>query len=389
MAEKLKRLRIGLIFSYNENWIAGTYYILNIIHSLKYVAPERKPVIVLLSSGKDFEDLKKETGYPYLEHQDLELLTEGPAWVSRLNRFYNRIHWKLFGRDGYLFYKRGLDLIYPNPKKSIYLSKCKSAFWIPDFQERYLTGLYPEEELKKRIISKTRWASDSCPIVFSSRNAESDFHKFYPDSPAPSFVLRFAVTLPDSANVNMDAIRKKYTLPEKFFFSPNQLYRHKNHMILLQALNILKVRHPDIFVAVSGKNFDVRNPEYGESLKDYIRVNSLEDHVAFMGFIDREELSACILKSVSVIQPSLFEGWSTVIEDSKSLNSFVLASDIPVHREQISENVRFFDPHDPEALARLMEEAWTDRPVPVPVDYTAEIAAFGNQFMDFAEKVTA
>ena len=39
-------------------------------------------------------------------------------------------------------------------------------------------------------------------------------------------------------------------------------------------------------------------------------------------------------QSVAVLQPSLFEGWSTTVEEAKSIGKTILLSDIPVHREQ-------------------------------------------------------
>lgn len=45
-----ERTRIGLIFSYDENWIGGAYYILNIVHALNTVNDIRKPHIVVLAT---------------------------------------------------------------------------------------------------------------------------------------------------------------------------------------------------------------------------------------------------------------------------------------------------------------------------------------------------
>jgi len=55
-----------------------------------------------------------------------------------------------------------------------------------------------------------------------------------------------------------------------------------------------------------------------------------------------------------VIQPSLFEGWSTVIEDARALGRPVIASDIPVHREQLGDTARYFIPRDPASLAEAV-----------------------------------
>ena len=53
----------------------------------------------------------------------------------------------------------------------------------------------------------------------------------------------------------------------------------------------------------------------------------------------------------AVIQPSLFEGWSTVVEDAKAMNQYVIASNIDVHIEQLQKNYSFFDPLNPIELA--------------------------------------
>ncbi len=37
-----KRKRVGLVYSYNENWVAGSYYILNIIHALNTLEDKLK-----------------------------------------------------------------------------------------------------------------------------------------------------------------------------------------------------------------------------------------------------------------------------------------------------------------------------------------------------------
>ncbi len=57
-----------------------------------------------------------------------------------------------------------------------------------------------------------------------------------------------------------------------------------------------------------------------------------------------------------IVQPSLCEGWGTVLEDAKVLDKTVLLSDIPVHREQKNEKCILFDPKDPAALADLIGE---------------------------------
>ncbi len=74
-----------------------------------------------------------------------------------------------------------------------------------------------------------------------------------------------------------------------------------------------------------------------------------------MGVIPRDEQLLLMKHSQAVIQPSLFEGWSTVIEDAISLQVPVIASSLPVNIEQLGPDGSYFEPEDYEALAGLLE----------------------------------
>jgi len=91
--------------------------------------------------------------------------------------------------------------------------------------------------------------------------------------------------------------------------------------------------------------------------------------------------------AVAIIQPSLFEGWSTVVEDSKALNKFIIASDIPVHREQNNGNMEFFSPNNSVQLAEIIEKNYEKPTVPHPIDYKANVIKFGVDLLDICTKI--
>jgi glycosyltransferase involved in cell wall biosynthesis len=77
-----------------------------------------------------------------------------------------------------------------------------------------------------------------------------------------------------------------------------------------------------------------------------------------LGLVSREFQIALFRRALAVVQPSLFEGWSTVVEDARVLGKTALLSDIPVHREQSPPDCSFFPPKSAEALADLLAEKW-------------------------------
>jgi glycosyltransferase involved in cell wall biosynthesis len=118
---------------------------------------------------------------------------------------------------------------------------------------------------------------------------------------------------------------------------------------------VLKGNNPKIKVFFTGKEYDYRYPEYILQLKERVKVLNLENNVIFLGFISREEQIALIKYARAVIQPSLFEGWNTTIEDAKFLGKEVIASDIGVHREQLGAKGYFFNPEVVEDLVSIIQ----------------------------------
>jgi glycosyltransferase involved in cell wall biosynthesis len=77
-----------------------------------------------------------------------------------------------------------------------------------------------------------------------------------------------------------------------------------------------------------------------------------------LGIVPYEHMLALMRYSVAVINPSLFEGWSTVVEESRALGKEILLSDIVVHREQNPPRGRYFNTHIADDLATLMKDSY-------------------------------
>lgn len=255
-------------------------------------------------------------------------------------------------------------------------------YWIPDFQERHLPQFFNKNDIKLRGKFHRSIVQSKAPIVFSSQNALNDFNFFYPENTNKKVVLRFVSILGSAyKQLNIDSLKEKYNIRYKYFLIPNQFWAHKNQRVVLEATKILKEAGELFLIVFTGKEYDARNAGYVQQLKDFVKKEELDRYVSFLGFIDRDDQLQLMKHSVAIIQPSLFEGWSTVVEDCKALNHFILVSDIPVHREQISENCTFFDPNNPLDLANKMKKCLTNAPVVTPINYHQDIEEFALKFV--------
>jgi hypothetical protein len=61
---------------------------------------------------------------------------------------------------------------------------------------------------------------------------------------------------------------------------------------------------------------------------------------------------------MAVINPSLFEGWSSTVEECKSIGKNMILSDIPIHKEQNPPDSLYFEPNNAEALSKLLQDVW-------------------------------
>lgn len=354
-----RRKRIGIFFSYNTNWIGGTYYWLNWVNALNTLPDAEKPEIVILSNRKDFRFVQSETGYPYLEHYLLK--NDSSLWYKMLNvlplrltgkrKFYNSIN-----LDVDALIPCGMGMSDANP-----ILDSKRINWFPDFQFAHLPEFYTPQTYVAAYQRAIAAAYLSNKLMLSSEDAARDFRRLFPDSKAKVYVQHFTVTHPDFSMLDKDEVMRKHGINRPYFYSPNQYWAHKNHMVVIDAVaELVKRGYKNVLVLFSGKEWDDRNPDYVPSLKQQVKDLHLENNIRFLGFLDRKEQLLIMQYAEAVIQPSLFEGWSTVIEDARALNKFVIASDLDVNKEQLQTNVRFFGRCSAKALADAIEQGKFD-----------------------------
>jgi glycosyltransferase involved in cell wall biosynthesis len=97
-------------------------------------------------------------------------------------------------------------------------------------------------------------------------------------------------------------------------------------------------------------------------LMEYISKHGLHSNIRLLGLIDYSDVVRLIRHSISVVNPSLFEGWSTTVEEARALGKSIILSNINVHREQDPPNGVYFAPMDAVALSDIMESQYENYP---------------------------
>jgi glycosyltransferase involved in cell wall biosynthesis len=394
---KQERLRICLLMQGGLGWIAGIEYIKNIAIALGSLPPEVRSTfdLLLLCSRTTNEDIQKQVK-PYLD----ELLYEEDCLQSRT--LFNRIRWKglqaLSGQfsprlDRFLK-ARKIDFVYPYLSSNAANQPYRSAECIFDLQHKYLTQFFSAEELLSRDGWFAKVAAQAGKIVVNSQSAESDLQNFFPASIGKTRVLCFK-TVPISQwfDGHPESVQKEYCLPDKFFLISNQFWQHKNHLLVFKALALLKQEAIYPVVVCTGHIYDNRKPDYSDIILQNIHKLGISQQVYLLGLIPKFDQIQLMRRASAVIQPSLFEGWSTLVEDARLLGKSIILSDLPVHIEQNPPNSVLFECESPAGLAQLMGD-WWKKAAPGPdlqqeaiAIETArlEVREFGYRFLEIAK----
>lgn len=376
-----KRLRIIINYEFNEDWMGGTYYIQNLVHALNTLCDVDKPILIInTSKNKDqaYQSLSQLTNYPYLQiYEDITL----GYFKFTINRIFRK-----FFKTTLFNTKPNYDVEFPAFIYNNNRNVKKQIFWIPDFQSKYLPQFFSNDEitLRDNVYNKIREKAHF--IVFSSADAMNDFNKFYNGSNAKQFVFNFATYHHSKISSTYSDVCIKYNIPTEYFLCSNQFWIHKNHTIIFKAIAVLKQKGFNIKVICTGKENDYRNPNYITELKKLVIDLDIVNNIMFLGFIDRQDQIILIRNCKAIIQPSYFEGWSTVIEDAMAENAYILASDLKVNKEQLLNypNYKLFNPNDESALVELMKMKDFKQ---VSTDYNERFLCFGNRFMEIAKEV--
>lgn len=328
-----------------KGWVGGLYYKKNIIFSLLQnclITEKYNIVVVTYPENRNvFRDLEdniiiktvKPSGYHQMEMKELLICL--------------RYHCKYIFPCENIHYKHfGIRLI----------------TWFPDFQHNCLPYYFNDDEIRNRTVRVEKIIDNNIPLILSSNDCLKDFKKYYSEQYTQVSVVPFVSYIePVIRGITQEQeekILKKYELKDKKYACiMNQFWQHKNHIVVFEALLKYFRQNPksNFIYVFTGKMEDYRCPEYILKLKSLLEETELRNHVKLLGFLERDEQILLMKNAEYLIQPSLFEGWGTVLEDAKVLDKTVLLSDIPVHQEQKNEKCILFSPHDADELANIID----------------------------------
>ncbi len=321
-----------------DGWMGGQNYLANLVTQiLEYCLDKVNPYLFV---GDEYAPALMEK----LEAKGAHIIRD--PYFNKAGQPSRMIRSILLGSDTVAarhYQKHAIDCLFENATYHGRNFPLPNLNWIPDFQHRLMPQLFSRKGYWRRELGFRLTTKGRSHIMLSSQDAAQDYRRLYNRPSSSTHVVPFAV--PPSVKPAPDeisAVKTKYKLPAKWIFLPNQFWQHKNHIVVIEALaNVIKDK-PEICVVCTGATIDPRAPNYFSGLMQKVDHYQLQSNFRTLGLIPYTDVGALLEGSLALLNPSKFEGWSTVVEEAKAAGKLLILSDLPVHREQCGDRALYF-----------------------------------------------
>lgn len=266
-----------------------------------------------------------------------------------------------------------------------------------DLQHR-LQPFFPEISL-----SGWRWADRErtytnafgrCAYTITGTNAgKKEIMDFYNVREERIKVIPFPVS--DFAFKNIDTpknpdIKEKYKIKSDYLYYPAQFWPHKNHIMLLYMLKILKDKY-NIVSSLVFSGSDKGNMEY---VKEKAKELELENNIHFLGFVPEEDLIQLYKNALVMVFPTFFGPDNLPPLEAFALGCPVIASNVDGSQEQYDDAAILLDPkkeedwaltvknlyENPELREELTEKGYKNIQNKAPEGYIKSIMEIFDEF---------
>lgn len=379
------RVVVPLTQNYFE-WLGGLNYLRTLVTAVGEHGTGQVQPVLLVPRKRPPEAL---SGFPSgLQIDHSALLDAGkPAWVARTALA------RATGTDAALDRTvRGLgaDLLSHHDPLGGH-ARTPTLSWIPDVQHRRLPELFSRREHRARDRQLARIDRHAAGVVVSSQAGRADLAAAIPGASDRIHVLRFVPDIgAEATEADVRAAREEHGLTGGYLYLPNQMWVHKNHRVVVEAMGRLRREGAAVTVVATGDTADPRSPGLAGELSARAAELGVRDDLRVLGRVPYATVKALMAGAVAVVNPSLFEGWSTTVEEARALGKRTVLSDIDVHREQDLPAALYADPRDAEAFAAALAQAWDGedegaeaaRRAAAHAQHTARRRAFARRYED-------
>lgn len=333
----------------------GKYqYSLALIEALNLLNSQKYKIIFFYSGNHWLE---------YLKENEKRLIPKNNIIVRILKKiiflFNKKLAFKIWKFLGFYIDQIQLKIKNENPDLIIFASKdlicleVKFPFAIPVFDLMHKYENFDEISNPKIYDDRENYYKEICKnakIIFvdsivgkkhlidNYRVRNNDIIKVLYYIP-PSYIR-------ENYKKNTDNVRSKNQ-----FFYPAQFWSHKNHEVIINAVNYLKKNGTNVKVVFAGSKKNNFN-----KIKDLINELNLKENIQIVDYVSNDDIINLYKNSLSLIMSTFCGPTNIPPTEAIYLGCPVIASNVYAAKEQLEDSALFFDPHDYISLSKSMKK---------------------------------
>jgi glycosyltransferase involved in cell wall biosynthesis len=283
-----------------------------------------------------------------------------PLWKNLLKwvPWPARLCFALSHSDGTIE-REGIDVMHFIMPRAFFTG-VPSIYHPHDLQHRHLPQFFTRRERVKRDVMLRSFCRQARVVAVTSSWVKRDVVAQYQLSEDKVAVVPLTGSLgayPSPGDADLAATSRKFALPaDGFVFYPAQTWPHKNHVVLIEAVAILRDTMNRVVPLVCSGHQN----EHFQAIRARVEQLGLREQVNFIGFVTPLELACLYRLCRCVCIPTLFEAASGPLNEAFMAGAPAACSNVTSLPEQAGDAALVFDPRSAREIAAALEKLWTD-----------------------------
>lgn len=225
-----------------------------------------------------------------------------------------------------------------------------------DVQELHFPEYFTSEQRAFRAVNYKRVIDNADAIIVSYDHIKNDIVKYFQkdEKEVHTILLDMQNLWFDSLEISSPSLLGKFKLPKDFLLYPASTWEHKNHNVLINALEALK--DEKISIVCTGH----KTPYYHDTLKKRIENKHLQNQIKFLGIVSDEVLFELYHSCKALVIPTLYEAGSFPLMESILMGIPVICSKVTSLPETIGDDKFTFNPNNVSDVAEKIMQIWFD-----------------------------
>lgn len=215
----------------------------------------------------------------------------------------------------------------------------------PEFPE---VNHYREFERRQDLYTKS--LPKAIAVLVDSPLGKQNVTRRYGVDEERVYVAPFAPSVNSETASQVD-IKTKYSIPEEYIYYPAQLWSHKNHVYIIDAITLLKNEGINLTAIFSGSNKGNLN-----HILSYAQSKGVSELVKYIGFAPNEEIYSLYKNSLAMVMPSFFGPTNIPPLEAFAIGAPVVYPDTDGLRDQVADAALLCDLKNPQSLAKHLKD---------------------------------